>query len=235
MVPVPKSYHGCFLQEGRDDSNYYDPNSGRIPVRRKYRNHRCPEFKIIDYIDDPKRASTFKNYGQAETVVAPSSIKPPPQRTVVSHPKAPLSRKFPTKNKNRTPVLSVSKISNRHLEVLLKEYATIQAELKLHHHYIDVSTHSISQSLCKSLRLLSTQKLLEFEISRLSPYWHSREHTIYHRLVSEHPKAFYDDPIADCPRDENTLDRLCKLHLLNGYGVHLIIPLVDYLICFVWR
>ncbi len=133
MVPMPKSYHGCFLQEGRDASNSYDPNSGWIPVRRKYWNHCSPKFKIIDYINDPKKASIFKNYGQAETVVTLSSSKPPPQRTFVPCFKAPYSRKTPTKNKNRTPVLYVSKISNGHLEVLLMEYATIQDELKLHH------------------------------------------------------------------------------------------------------
>jgi hypothetical protein len=178
MVPVPKSYHGCFLQEGRDASNSYDPNSGWIPVRMKYRNHHSPKFKIIDYIDDPKRVHFLKNHGQAETVVAPSSNKPPPSRSFPAPVKAPYSRKTPAKNKNKNPVLTASKISNGHLEALLKEYATVQDELKLYHHSIDSSSKSIMYSLRQSLKLLSTQKhlhqkLFEFETARLSPYWRS--------------------------------------------------------------
>jgi hypothetical protein len=120
-------------RKGGRASNSYDPNSGWIPVRRKYRNHRPPKFKIIDYIDDPMRANISKPHGQAETVVAPSSIKPPPPRTFIHHFKAPYPRKTPTKNKNHKPDLSVSKISNGHLDVLLKEYVTVQDELKLCH------------------------------------------------------------------------------------------------------
>ncbi len=200
LVPVPKAYQGCSLQEGRDATNSYNSNSGWIPVRRKYRNHRSPKFKIADNIDDPMRANFSSNHGQAEKVLAPSSIMPPPSRIFTGHVKEPYPTKTPAKNKNKKPVLSTSRISNGHLDVdvLLKEYATVQDELKLYHHSIDSSSKSITHSLRQSLKLISTQKclnqeLFEFEIDCISPYWCSQADTIYQKLLSQYSKALQFD------------------------------------------
>jgi hypothetical protein len=174
-------------------------------------------------------------------VVAPSSNKPPPSSSFPKQVTATHSRTIPAKTKIRKQSFTTTGISNDIFDTLLKEYTINQDNLKTCHSSIDSSSKSVISSLRQSIKLLSVQKrlhqkLLEFEIARLTPYWRSRADHIYKKLISRLPEDYQDTSSFDCPRDQNTLDRLSKLSNIERSNTELQQKITkaidDFLDCF---
>jgi hypothetical protein len=154
----------------------------------------------------------------------------------------PILGRFPPRPRSgNNPLQLRTGISNDIFDALLKEYTINQDNLKTCHSSIDSSSKSVVSSLRQSIKLLSVQKrlhqkLLEFEIARLTPYWRSRADHIYKKLISRLPEDYQDTSSFDCSRNQNTLDRLRKLSNIEHSNTELQQKITkaidDFLDCF---